>query len=183
MRMTIGSLGRTLLTQDMGADYEVAQTGLALKVDASLCARRSDACGRPRPLSPRCRPRGAVLPGQSGSPVAARLGALADELTAASPQVLAEMGRRGVGVQIAPPSVTRGPLSDWRAQARSSAEARGISLAEWRRDRDSAIWQYATAGFAALRSPPRGGGWTARGCAVAWGVAPRGFLSPEFLRL
>jgi uncharacterized protein (TIGR00730 family) len=38
-------------------------------------------------------------------------------------------------------------LFDWMDQARPLLAARGITLAEWRRDWDSTIWPHATAGF------------------------------------
>ncbi len=43
--------------------------------------------------------------------------------------------------------MTRGPLFDWLDEARPHLAAKGITLAEWRRDWDSAIWPHATAGF------------------------------------
>ena len=54
----------------------------------------------------------------------------------------------GVGAtQIATAYVTRGPLRDWLVQAGPSLAKAGITLCEWRRDWDSAIWPHATAGF------------------------------------
>ena len=54
----------------------------------------------------------------------------------------------GVGAtQIATAYVTRGPLRDWLDQAGPSLAKAGITLCEWRRDWDSAIWPHATAGF------------------------------------
>jgi deoxyribodipyrimidine photo-lyase len=47
--------------------------------------------------------------------------------------------------QIVTPYVTRGPLRDWLDQAELAKH--GITLCEWRRDWDSAIWPHATAGF------------------------------------
>jgi deoxyribodipyrimidine photo-lyase len=47
--------------------------------------------------------------------------------------------------QIVTPYVTRGPLRDWLDQA--DLAKHGITLCEWRRDWDSAIWPHATAGF------------------------------------
>jgi len=49
--------------------------------------------------------------------------------------------------QIATPYVTRGPLRDWLDQAAPALDAAGITLCEWRRDWDAAIWPHATAGF------------------------------------
>jgi deoxyribodipyrimidine photo-lyase len=49
--------------------------------------------------------------------------------------------------QIATPYVTQGPLRDWLVEAQPALAARGITLCEWRRDWDSAIWPHASAGF------------------------------------
>ena len=78
---------------------------------------------------------------------AARLGRPVEVLRANSPDLLANWAARSGASQIVTPYVTRGPLFDWLQQARPRLEARGITLAEWRRDWDSAIWPYATAGF------------------------------------
>jgi deoxyribodipyrimidine photo-lyase len=45
------------------------------------------------------------------------------------------------------PYVPQGPLRDWIDAATPALAARGITLTEWRRDWDSAIWPHATAGF------------------------------------
>lgn len=83
---------------------------------------------------------------------AARLGAAHDALVAAHPDGLAKWAA-GVGVtQIVTPYVTRGPLSDWLAEAQPHLAARGITFAEWRRDWDAAIWPHATAGFFKVKS-------------------------------
>ncbi|MEL7091386.1 MAG: FAD-binding domain-containing protein [Pseudomonadota bacterium] len=49
--------------------------------------------------------------------------------------------------QIATPFVPTGPLRDWLDGAQPALDAEGITLTEWRRDWDDAIWPYATAGF------------------------------------
>ena len=49
--------------------------------------------------------------------------------------------------QIVTPYITRGPLRDFMDQAAPSLAKQGITLCEWRRDWDSAIWPHATAGF------------------------------------
>jgi deoxyribodipyrimidine photo-lyase len=54
--------------------------------------------------------------------------------------------RAGV-TQIATAYVPQGPLRDWIDAATPALAARGITLTEWRRDWDSAIWPHATAGF------------------------------------
>ncbi|MEX0602804.1 MAG: hypothetical protein WD295_05650, partial [Bacteroidota bacterium] len=43
--------------------------------------------------------------------------------------------------------VTTGPLRDWLDQAAPSLARAGITLCEWQRDWDAAIWPHATAGF------------------------------------
>lgn len=45
------------------------------------------------------------------------------------------------------PYVTRGPLFDWLEEAAPGLARHNISLCEWQRDWDAAIWPYATAGF------------------------------------
>ncbi len=82
---------------------------------------------------------------------AARAGVAAVVLRADDPAGLAQWAA-GAGVaQIATPFVTRGPLQDWMAEAGSHLAARGITLTEWRRDWDLAIWPHATAGFFKVR--------------------------------
>lgn len=78
---------------------------------------------------------------------AARLGRPVAALRANNPDLLADWAARSGASQIVTPYVTRGPLFDWLEEARPYLDARGITLAEWRRDWDSAIWPHATAGF------------------------------------
>jgi deoxyribodipyrimidine photo-lyase len=78
---------------------------------------------------------------------ATRARVTAAALRADHPEVLARWAA-GAGVtQIVTPYVPRGPLYDWLTRAVPVLAARGIVLAEWRRDWDSAIWPNATAGF------------------------------------
>ena len=49
--------------------------------------------------------------------------------------------------QIVTPYLPVGPLRDWFDEATPALDAAGITLAEWRRDWDTAIWPHATAGF------------------------------------
>ena len=81
------------------------------------------------------------------SDAAARLGHQAASLRADHPDVLARWAAQAGVTQIVTPYVTRGPLHDWLQQATPLLAARGITLCEWRRDWDSAIWPHATAGF------------------------------------
>ncbi|WP_246660906.1 MULTISPECIES: FAD-binding domain-containing protein [unclassified Tardiphaga] len=62
-------------------------------------------------------------------------------------EVLARWAEGADVTQIVTPYVPRGPLYDWLTEAVPVLAARGIVLAEWRRDWDSAIWPDATAGF------------------------------------
>jgi deoxyribodipyrimidine photo-lyase len=67
-------------------------------------------------------------------------------LRADHPEVLA-LGRRAGATQIVTPYITRGPLFDWLSEAQPHAGPTRITLTEWRRDWDAAIWPHATAGF------------------------------------
>jgi deoxyribodipyrimidine photo-lyase len=78
---------------------------------------------------------------------AMRVGASPVVLQAADPADLAKWAARAGATQIATPYITRGPLRDWLDQAPPSLAKHGITLCEWRRDWDSAIWPHATAGF------------------------------------
>jgi len=68
-------------------------------------------------------------------------------LSAGDAAALAKWATAAGASQIATAYVTRGPLRDWLDQAAPALEAAGITLCEWRRDWDSAIWPHATAGF------------------------------------
>lgn len=70
-----------------------------------------------------------------------------EALRANRPRLLADWATKAGAAQIVTPYVTRGPLFDWLEEARPLLAERGIVLAEWRRDWDSAIWPHATAGF------------------------------------
>ena len=78
---------------------------------------------------------------------AARLGGPVEVLRAGHPGQLADWAAKAGATQIVTPYVSRGPLFDWLEEARPYLDTRGIVLAEWRRDWDSAIWPHATAGF------------------------------------
>jgi len=68
-------------------------------------------------------------------------------LRADHPDLLARWAGDAGVKQIVTPYVTRGPLHDWLREAAPVLANRGVTLAEWRRDWDSAIWPHATAGF------------------------------------
>ncbi|MFZ8987469.1 MAG: deoxyribodipyrimidine photolyase, partial [Steroidobacteraceae bacterium] len=68
-------------------------------------------------------------------------------LRAEHPKHLADWVADAGATQLVTPYVTRGPLYDWLQEAKPLLDARGILLAEWRREWDAAIWPHATAGF------------------------------------
>lgn len=78
---------------------------------------------------------------------ARRVGATPVTLQAVDPGDLVKWAASAGARQIATPYVTRGPLRDWLDGAAPALNRAGITLCEWRRDWDSAIWPHATAGF------------------------------------
>lgn len=68
-------------------------------------------------------------------------------LPAGDPAGLATWAKNAGATQIATPYITTGPLRDWMDEAAPALARSGISLCEWRRDWDAAIWPHATAGF------------------------------------
>lgn len=83
---------------------------------------------------------------------AARSGqTLLGAMRAGVPSDLASYALKVGAKQIATPYITVGPLRDWLEAARPALQAQGITLTEWRRDWDSAIWPHATAGFFKVR--------------------------------
>ena len=78
---------------------------------------------------------------------AARVGCAPVRLRADHSDVLGKWAAAAGATQIITPYITRGPLFDWMEEAKPYLSARGITLCEWRRDWDAAIWQHATAGF------------------------------------
>ena len=69
------------------------------------------------------------------------------ELQACVPADLARWASRAGATQIATPFIPTGPLRDWMLGAKPYLDEAGITLVEWRRDWDEAIWPHATAGF------------------------------------
>ncbi|WP_322894553.1 MULTISPECIES: FAD-binding domain-containing protein [unclassified Yoonia] len=67
------------------------------------------------------------------------------------PDALAKWADAAGVTQIVTPYITRGPTYDWLVAALPYLQAKGITLAEWRRDWDAAIWPHATAGFFKVR--------------------------------
>ncbi|MFN4057736.1 MAG: FAD-binding domain-containing protein [Roseinatronobacter sp.] len=72
-------------------------------------------------------------------------------LRAGVPRDLASFAAKHGARQIATPYIPEGPLRDWLRQAEPALKAEGITLSEWRRDWDSAIWPQASAGFFKVR--------------------------------
>ncbi|AZL61009.1 deoxyribodipyrimidine photolyase [Tabrizicola piscis] len=78
---------------------------------------------------------------------AARAGLTPINLRADHPDGLAKWAASVGASQIATPYITKGPLMDWMDEATPYLAAKGIVLAEWRREWDSTIWPHASAGF------------------------------------
>ena len=70
-----------------------------------------------------------------------------EALRAGVPGDLARWAAKAGACQIITPYVPEGPLRDWLREASPALEAAGITLCEWQRSWDSAIWPHATAGF------------------------------------
>jgi deoxyribodipyrimidine photo-lyase len=69
------------------------------------------------------------------------------ELRAGVPADLARWASRAGATQIATPFIPTGPLRDWMLDAKPALDEAGITVVEWGRDWDEAIWPHATAGF------------------------------------
>lgn len=54
--------------------------------------------------------------------------------------------------QLVMPYVPVGPLSGWLTKTSHDLQAQGVYIAEWRRDWDTLVWPYATAGFFRVKS-------------------------------
>ncbi len=78
---------------------------------------------------------------------AARAGVVPVGLRADDPASLSKWAAKAGATQIVTPYVTRGPLRDWLEAAGPSLAHAGITLCEWQRGWDAAIWPHATAGF------------------------------------
>jgi len=89
--------------------------------------------------------------GRALADAARRAGIDAEEKRAGVPGDLAKWAEAAGARQIALPYTPVGPLADWIDAARPALRARGIALAEWRRDWDALIWPHATAGFFKVR--------------------------------
>jgi hypothetical protein len=83
-----------------------------------------------------------VLPNELTATVTAACGVMSN-----GPEELAKWAASAEAIQITTPYITVGPLRDWLDAAAPILAARGISLCEWQRDCDLAIWPHTTAGF------------------------------------
>ncbi|MEM6577928.1 MAG: FAD-binding domain-containing protein [Pseudomonadota bacterium] len=81
------------------------------------------------------------------SDAAQRLAPDAEPMRAGTPQDLARWAAKAGARQIVTGYVPEGPLRDWLNEAAPTLKEHGLTLAEWRRDWDAAIWPHATAGF------------------------------------
>ncbi len=81
------------------------------------------------------------------SDAARRAGFDARSLRAGAAGELASWAARAGARQIVTAYVPRGPLRDWLNEAELALAAQGITLCEWQRPWDKAIWPHATAGF------------------------------------
>jgi hypothetical protein len=97
----------------------------------------------PRPVSP------LVTAFEAGAlaDAAARSGFAATLLRADDPEALIAWAKQSVATQILTPYIPEGPLRDWLLGAGPRLAGEGLTVCEWRRDWDSAIWPHATAGF------------------------------------
>ena len=78
---------------------------------------------------------------------ALRIGVAPVGLHASDSAALAKWASAAGATQIATPYVTTGPLRDFMVEAAPYFARAEITLCEWRRDWDAAIWPHATAGF------------------------------------
>ena len=78
---------------------------------------------------------------------ALRAGLACEALRADDPDSLATWAVKAKVSQIATPFIPCGPTRDWLDQAAPNLKKCEITLSEWRRTWDDAIWPHATAGF------------------------------------
>jgi deoxyribodipyrimidine photo-lyase len=115
-----------------------------------VCATATLSCSHlrsPRPVAD------AVVEFEGGALVdaAARLNVTPTQLEADDPNALLSWATKAGATQIFTPYITRGPLFDWLGRAQPLLAQSGLTLCEYRRDWDGAIWPHATAGFFKVR--------------------------------
>jgi len=74
-----------------------------------------------------------------------------ERLVAARPETFARWAAAKGVRQIVTPYIPRGPLHDWLTEASTHLAAGDITVAEWRRGWDEAVWPHATAGYANVK--------------------------------
>ncbi|MEM9581494.1 MAG: FAD-binding domain-containing protein [Pseudomonadota bacterium] len=84
---------------------------------------------------------------QALADMASRLDLTPDRLEARDPADLAKWASKAGAKQIATAFIPQGPLHDWMTAARPALDKANITLTEWQRDWDAALWPHATAGF------------------------------------
>ena len=97
----------------------------------------------PRPVSPLV----TAFEDEALADAAARSGHAATPLRADDPETLIAWAVQSGARQILTPYIPEGPLRDWLRGAGPLLAREGLTVCEWRRDWDSAIWPHATAGF------------------------------------
>lgn len=78
---------------------------------------------------------------------ASRVGIPFLKLRADDPVGLADWAANAGAQQLVTPYITQGPLRVWLGRAFPILAKHGITVCEWRRDWDAAIWPHATGGF------------------------------------
>ena len=129
-----------LITDEDGLIEDFDRDGLTIVAAATLV---TSALRSPRAVAEPV----ARFEAEALADTAARAGVDATPLTALHPDDLARWAAAAGATQIVTPYVTCGPLSDWLRAAMPALKRHGITLAEWRRDWDAAVWPHATAGF------------------------------------
>ncbi len=133
-----------LITDEDCRIEEFDLAGLELRASATLVASHLRS---PLPVAQMV----ADFEAEALADTARRTGLAPGMLRAEHPDVLAGWAAAAGVTQIVTPYITRGPLLDWMNEAAPYLARRGIVLAEWRRDWDSAIWPHASAGFFKVR--------------------------------
>jgi len=119
-------------------DFELGALDIRTVATLKIAPLRS-----PRPVSKH------VLRFEDGAlaDAAQRAGFSPITLQANSTDMLVKWAADAGATQIITPFVTRGPLNDFMDAAKPKLTDLGITLCEWQRDWDLAIWPHATAGF------------------------------------
>ena len=133
-----------LITEEDTRLEEMGLHGFDIRAVATLSASHLRS---PRAVAPQV----AAFEAEALSDAAMRAGGGAQTLQADVPSALALWVARAGAVQIITGYVPQGPLYDWLRAAAPVLKGQGITLCEWQRDWDRAIWPHATAGFFKVR--------------------------------